>query len=384
MKKVIATNEIKRWQKIDRLVLGVPFIVFLLVSVGKDGRLVWGIVMREKSFALTVAALFLLVTASVIVSFPLVLVARAVSHTIKKAAIQSATFQTVQDFDYYREKLTGIAPATISLLMDLKIETKKDVAALLLRYVKMGAVSMEGDHVRVINRQLPGLLPSDQTLLALLEKGKVHPTDLAVWRRQVIEEAVASGNLKYRGPGQNFESVSRSCITGCLSGCLLPVLLFFGIGLGAGVILKSGWLEASEAFLAAAPEAFGVEQLDYFLCSPEMMMNLALAVLIVLAFSAILLLPVTAVLRTATALYTSSLLLRLKRTEAGELLTAQISGLKNFIRDFSNLSEADKEQLILWDDFLIYAVVLEENERIIEDIFRMKNLRYRDFTPFAE
>lgn len=66
----------------------------------------------------------------------------------------------------------------------------------------------------------------------------------------------------------------------------------------------------------------------------------------------------------------------------GELLTAQISGIKNFIRDFSNLSEAEKEQLILWDDFLIYAVVLEENERIIEDIFSMRNLRYGDYTHF--
>lgn len=42
------------------------------------------------------------------------------------------------------------------------------------------------------------------------------------------------------------------------------------------------------------------------------------------------------------------------------------------------MSEAEKEQLIFWDDFLIYAVVLEENERIIEDVFNRKNLRYRD------
>lgn len=72
----------------------------------------------------------------------------------------------------------------------------------------------------------------------------------------------------------------------------------------------------------------------------------------------------------------------MRRTEAGELLTAQISGLKNFLRDYSNLSMAEKEHLLLWDDFLIYAVVLEENERIVEDIFHMKNLRYQNFMLF--
>ena len=61
----------------------------------------------------------------------------------EKAAIQNATFQADEDFDYYREKLTGVPPATISLLMDLQIEAKKDMAALLLKYTKMGAVSMK-------------------------------------------------------------------------------------------------------------------------------------------------------------------------------------------------------------------------------------------------
>lgn len=382
MKKIIATKQIKRWQKIDRLVLAVPLVILLLLSLGNQGRLIWGAVFREKNFALTAAALFLLALAAIIASFPVILIARAISHTVKKAAIQNATFRTDEDFDYYREKLTGIPPATISLLMDLKIETKKDIAALLLRYVKLGAVSLEGGTVRVINQQLPGLLPSDLTLLTLLAQGTVQPASLGPWKRQVMEEAVQSGALKSRGSLQNIQSVSRSCLTGCLSGCLLPFLLFLGLGLGAGAILESGWLNESEAFFAAAPRDFGMEQLNYFLSSPDIVPRLALAALLTLLLFSLVLLPVAAALRTATAIFASNASLRLKRTETGELLTAQISGLKNFIRDFSNLSQVEKEQLLLWDDFLIYAVVLEENERIIEDIFSMKNLRYQDYTLF--
>lgn len=380
MKKTIATKKIKRWQKLDRLALLAPLILFLFLSIGKEGRLLWGIVLRERNFVVTIAVLLLLALAAVVASLPVVLIWRAVSHTMKKAAIQNATFQADEDLDYYREKLTGVPPVTISLLMDLQIEAKKDIAALLLKYTKMGAVSMMDGTVHVQNQELPGLLPSDRELLALIAGGQAQPANLGAWRRQAITEAVESGNLKYRDARQNIHSASRSCLTGCFGGCLLPVLIFLGMGITAVVINNSGWLEKIEGFLAAAPQSFGMRQMEYLLSSPDMVIVIALTAFFVLSFLAMFLLPIAAVLRTALSISSTGILL--KRTEAGEILTAQISGLKNFIRDFSNLAEVEKEQLVLWDDFLIYAVVLEENERIIEDIFRLRNLKYRDFILF--
>ena len=182
----------KRWQKLDRLALLAPLVLFLFLSIGKEGRLLWGIVLRERNFVVTIAALLLLALAAVLASLPIVLIWRAVSHTMKKAAIQNATFQADEDFDYYREKLTGVPPATISLLMDLQIEAKKDMAALLLKYTKMGAVSMKAGTVHVQNQELPGLLPSDRTLLALIAGGQAQPANLGAWRRQAVTEA-ASG-----------------------------------------------------------------------------------------------------------------------------------------------------------------------------------------------
>ena len=46
--------------------------------------------------------------------------------------------------------------------------------------------------------------------------------------------------------------------------------------------------------------------------------------------------------------------------------------MKNFIHDYSNLSEVEKDALVLWDDYLIYAVVLEENKKIVEEIMRRR------------
>lgn len=383
MKKTIATKQIKRWQKLDRLAFLVPPLLFLFLSFGKEGRLLWEIAQKEQDFEVTAAALLLLAAAAAITSLPVILLWRAVSHTMKKAAIHNATFRTDGDFDYYREKLTGIPPTTISLLMDLQIEPKKDMAALLLKYTRLGAVSMEDGAVHVLNREPACLLPSDRTLLALIAGGQAQPANLGAWRKQAIAEAVASGNLSYRGARQNVNSTSRSCLMGCLGGCLLPILIFLGMGFTAVALVNSEWMKRIEDFVAAAPQTFGTEQINYLLSSPDTVTATAITAFFILAFLAIFLLPAAAALRTAASV-SGNTVVSLKRTEAGEILTAQVSGLKNFIRDFSNLAQAEKEQLLLWDDFLIYAVVLEENERIVEDIFRMKNLKYRDYMLFEK
>ena len=37
-------------------------------------------------------------------------------------------------------------------------------------------------------------------------------------------------------------------------------------------------------------------------------------------------------------------------------------------------TDKEKEHIVLWNDFLIYAVLLEENENIINDINKYKNI----------
>ena len=63
-----------------------------------------------------------------------------------------------------------------------------------------------------------------------------------------------------------------------------------------------------------------------------------------------------------------------KRSEKGNELAECVYGMKNFIHDYSYLIDADKEKLSLWDDYLIYAVVLEENKNIVNEIVERRNL----------
>ena len=82
------------------------------------------------------------------------LLAKVLFHFARKQIMRNNSFITVEDLDYYRDKLTGLSPGTISLLTDLKIEPKKDRAACILKYENMGILKMEENRY-IVNTDVP-------------------------------------------------------------------------------------------------------------------------------------------------------------------------------------------------------------------------------------
>lgn len=58
------------------------------------------------------------------------------------------------------------------------------------------------------------------------------------------------------------------------------------------------------------------------------------------------------------------------RTKKGEEINLRLEGLKNFLKDFSTLDQKTQEQLVLWDEYLIYSVLFEQNEKIVSEYMK--------------
>lgn len=58
--KTTATKQLKRWQRLDRLVFLMLPVMFLFQSLGKEGGLLWGSVLKKHDFGAAAAALLLL------------------------------------------------------------------------------------------------------------------------------------------------------------------------------------------------------------------------------------------------------------------------------------------------------------------------------------
>jgi len=62
------------------------------------------------------------------------------------------------------------------------------------------------------------------------------------------------------------------------------------------------------------------------------------------------------------------------RSKKGKEITLKLEGLRNYIKDFSALDERDHGELIIWDDYLIYSVILGQNTKAVKEIMELKVL----------
>jgi uncharacterized membrane protein len=61
----------------------------------------------------------------------------------------------------------------------------------------------------------------------------------------------------------------------------------------------------------------------------------------------------------------------LRRTPLGEEEAEFVYGIRNYLRDFTALSEADRHALMLWDDFMVYAIALGQNRQVVDELTRI-------------
>ena len=376
-KKTIVTQKVKTLKIIDRLVWLIPIIVLLyLLIFGFWSEALGELFADGTTFSERLCAVIILLFAVAILSLPLMLIWMAVSRTLKKSAIKNTTFNVLQDFDYYRDKLTGISPAVISMLTDLDIEPKKDITALILKYTLMGVISTDGGSVTVLNFYHPDLTNSDKYLISAIAANSLNPSIVAQWKSMAEKEALQSGylidtrhQLNRLNQSNQSKELGRNCAASCSMGCVTPIVLIW-----AFYELATSELWAKfEQFTDALPEdASNTQVVQAILDNSNNTMSTLLAGILMIMFFAAITLPVAGLIFFFVKSFGRK---TIKRTDSGQELTEQIYGMKNFIHDFSELSQADKEQLVLWDDFLIYAVLLEENTSVINEIYNMKNLK---------
>ena len=373
MNKYIQTKKIKKWEIIDLLKFAIPLILFLYFTIGiiHKERLIEAPPENLPQVLIALALIDLLI--SLFITLPLLLIWNAVSRYMKKSALSRSTFRAVADIKYYRDKLTELTPVQISMITDLQIEKTKDVTAILLKYILLGIIKINNNQVQICAPDHPSLMPSDHALLEQLSRTPFLSNDLfnnlGPWEKLVIQEADAT---EYFNAADKAKSSTRILRNGCLSGCLFPILIFILIGI---IVVNGGNTLTNDLSAMQSTLSNNMDLLHALVANAGFRNAVLISLLVIFGFFTSIYSPIAAIVRIVTESYNLART-PVIRTAEGEQMAEYVYGMKNFLHDFSSLSEADKDQLILWDDFLIYAVVLEENERIIHEIFQKRNLDF--------
>lgn len=358
-KKIFELSSLKKYRQYERRLWLIP-LVCLIVLCPSEKKAFDQLI--ENPGILTVIGIFILFfTQTLILSVIPFFIGKIIIKTQIKTTIRNCTITSMQDFDYYREKLTGLSPAIISILTDLEIEQKKDVVASVLQYENRGLLTETADntyHATDKYYSCNDLNESDRYLIEHLEKGDFDWENDVKWKQLVMEEALLEGYVKKRGI-QNKHSSKK--------GWLVPLAVVLTWLLW--MVSATQRLNDFAAILDTAPENASLAEQMRFLGQNKLIPE-CIEVILLFVYMMFMIAFLLSVTRVSTVIMKNSK--PIKRTEYGNYMAECIYGMKNFIHDYSNLNEADRRQVVLWKDYLVYAVVLEENMEIVNEISRMR------------
>ena len=310
----------------------------------------------------------------------------------KKQVLENSSFITIHNLEYYRDKLDGISPGAISMLEDLRLEPDKDITACILHYEVLGVLRQTENGYEMGGKSIEecrNLSESDRYMICHLLAGDWRQESiLHTWQQKVITEIKKTGwiterlmlSTEIKKQNKRESHMMRIWIVVLLLFCLI-VTLGIEKNIFRDALPKDVFDKIPNAvFVVGEMQKEVLDKLDLVNTSGktanerlfgdiDFLWKLTFVITMDSAFLLLLLFPVLYMTFGEGKKGERS---PYKRTPLGEVYTEYIYGMKNFIHDYSNLSEAEKDSLVLWDDYLIYAVVLEENEKIVEEIMQRR------------
>lgn len=309
---------------------------------------------------------------------------------LKNRIIKNIRYEVINNIEYYRDKFSNLSPAEISIIADLDIEIDKDIAATILKLYGEKYIDFVNEKIVVKNENITGLKKSEQQIMFLIFNNNLHILERIKWKQIALQEAIEDGYIKYN---DNVKKKKHFWVS--------TVLILFSIyGIVNGIM----------DFVNISPEE--VKDLELYkqqeidtINNEELVQNLQVngnkesyedalkylnvimngkygkyiidIISIMINSGIIFALIVYKVFRYIS--FRSIENSKYTRTESGKKLAEEIAAMQRYIHEFSLLSEKERKDIELWEDFLVYAVILEENTNIVSEIFKFKNTDLRQF-----
>lgn len=312
-----------------------------------------------------------------------VLIAAYLAFRISRMKVikENSRYEVIDNIEYYRERFNNITPAEISLITDLEIETKKDISATILDLYQKGIIDFYENDIIVKNED-KALRQSEQELVRMIKNNNFNKENIDKWKNYCIKEAQENNYIKVKIDKEKRPNFSKNNMVINISAKLFIISLILSL---VFLFTPTGekWYTSLDEFdnKYAQEEKTELEIIENNQEAKELYIKIIsdsgpimiLSTIMIISFFVLIGTPIYRKVR--RKIYNKfEKDNRYERTDESKILVEQIAGIKNYIHNFSLLSEKEKENVVLWQDFLIYAVLLEENEIIAKDIYKYKNI----------
>ncbi len=246
--------------------------------------------------------------------------------------IQNARYVDSNDYDYVRDVPNKYSPAFASLLLDQSIEHNKDVIATTLYLINHGYLKEENGKISVMDIKTDNLMEHEIYLIEVYKKNLRFSS--ITWGEKILDDALKSGLVANKG--ELDEKDKKKLVINLI----IPIVMFFAL---FNVI---DWLSSMDNLI------LNIIYMLIFMFLPILGFSIFIYVIVY---------------------FLSFISKRIKLTNQGLLEQEKIAKFKKFLNDFSNIEKRKTEELILWEDYLTFAVALGINNKVYwDDNFRKK------------
>lgn len=228
---------------------------------------------------------------------------------------------------YYRDLIKNYNIECLSYIDDFKIDYESICIAKLLDLKNRDIIEINNDEIKIINEPTN---ETDKLFINSIKNNKVTISEYD-YKKQIIKESINEELLELPKSNKSF---TKKILIALATIFFLPPILFSIIF----SMLNSSNGDPNSLFLI-------------------------LLIIIVLGFMTIIpisiIFIITYITRQANNPYV--------RTQKGIEINEKLEGLKNYLNDFGNINEKTSNDLVLWEDYLIYSVMFNKNSKIIDE-----------------
>lgn len=268
-----------------------------------------------------------------------VILVKVMSKKVKKENMDEIDFKKYEGI--YREILSEYSPAELEYVDNLKCDANISIIATLLKLELIGKVNIKKDRIEIIDSNTEGLKKTEKYVLEAIENGKVKIKYSANIEKYTKDEAMED-NLIKKFQFENSKKMIKKRRT-------MIIILVLALVLMCSFVESINNIENAFIKTLLSISAFGI-----MLGLPYM----------------IFMHPIKSIIY--RIIKGNSYL----RTEKGKELNEKIEGLKNYIIQYTTIETKEKEELVLWEDYLIYSVIFKQNTKIIEEISKLIEIEY--------
>ncbi|MEG0073972.1 MAG: DUF2207 domain-containing protein [Clostridia bacterium] len=237
-----------------------------------------------------------------------------------------------KDMVYYRDIIKQHSPATLSYAKSFRLD-KKDVVATLMGLELKQKIKIT-DKVNILTEDIEDLEENEKYIFNSIKNKDTQNIDIRIFENKASEDCKRAALIEETVDAQKNINVKVMLIMVIYTAFIFTLIYIQELTGGANTM--SIWLQILLAIL-----------------------NTVLTALVSMA-------PMIIFIQ-----YNTFIELAKKdpyiRSDSGQKLAQKLEGLKKYLGDFGSLEDNEKDSLVLWEDYLIYSVIFEQNTNIVDE-----------------